>query len=151
MRKLSKILAVILTVGILAGIIAITAAASTPRENNLVPDVSAEYLETYSKDDFEDGTYDYQDPNKRWTNVQSMGNGQRAIWSIKGDSANKYMNFVANTASTSTLNTNGQVQWRPSNWNTEGDVLYDHDMTGKYDYLVVDYDFGTDSYKLQIG
>ncbi len=151
MRKLSKILAVILTVGILAGIIAITAAASTPRENNLIPDVSAEYLETYSKDDYEDGTFD------RWAQVQNMansltsGNSHRAIWSIKGDSTNKYMNFVANTASTSTLNTNGQIQWRPSNWSTSNAQLYDHDMTDTYDYLVVDFDFGTDSYKVQIG
>ena len=86
MKKLSKILAVLLTVGLLLGL-TLTQVFAATRTNNLVPGIESDYIENFNSDDFEDGAY----TGSHWANVQSFGDGgaNSANWEVVGDSTNK--------------------------------------------------------------
>lgn len=157
MKKLSRILAVLLTVGLLVGIIAVSAAASTPRENNLIPVVNGEYLEHFAKSttDFESDTVGDITTYSGWSGQQGGGDKTTLDWYIGGEKdgdayANKYMNYLhyaseseKNAANTSTV----QPYVKTGNWGTSDASCLDHDFTNAYDYLVVDFEIGTDRYK----
>ncbi len=155
MRKLSKILAVILTVGILAGIIAVTASADTSRTDNLIPVVNGDYLEHFSKSStsFEDDTVGDITSYSGWSGQQGGADKTTLDWYIGGEAGadgyvNKYMNFlhyVNDTKPTSTSTIQPFV--KTGEWSTTDDQVRDRDFTNAYDYLVIDFEYGTDRYK----
>ena len=103
MRKLTKLLAVLLTVCALAGIIAVSVSASSSasRENNLIPVVNGEYLEHFAKSttDFEEATVGNITTYPGWSGQQGGADKTTLDWYIGGEEVggeyvNKYMNFL---------------------------------------------------------
>ena len=157
MRKLTKLLAVLLTVCALAGIIAVSVSASSSasRENNLIPVVNGEYLEHFSKSatDFESANVGNITTYPGWSGQQGGADKTTLDWYIGGESVdgeyvNKYMNFLhyvndTAPASTSTI----QPYIKTGDWGTSDATCLDRNMVGAYDYIVVDFEYGTDRYK----
>ena len=144
MKRFSKILAVLLTVGVLLGMVALVTSAEE-RENNLLPDVSDTLYENFRNNNFT--KQDGKDVWGKWTCVQYGGNGEAAIWQTRtSDDGNQYFSITYNPKPPATSNANsGQVQLKVSDWSTTDALVKDHDLNG-YDYAVIDFEFGFDEY-----
>ncbi len=109
------------------------------------------------------GTYDYEDYENGETTSGTWSGGQElpgllnynknAVYAAPN--GNHYTalrrDFNKSAASISHNGSNGYIEWRLSKWgNSETDYRI-ADMIYTYDYTMVDLDFGTDSYKLQVG
>ena len=145
MKKLVKIFSLIMTVCLLCGIIAVAVSASAPNAGSsnqlVIPAVTDENGVLIS------GNYAYNDGTN--LNGWSYGNGGGPGLTTC-DTSKGYINFRHKVTTTTAKNTAPYVEWDLSTGYHDTNGMYKMNLRN-YSYAVVDFDYGTDSYRMQIG
>ena len=145
MKRITKLFAVLLTVGLLCGIIAVVAGAApyaVSSENQLViPAVKEDGV-------LVSGNYAYNDGTS--TSGWAQGNGGSSTYTTWGTSKG-YFNLRQNLAKTTPGSASAPyIEWNLSDGNHNTAGMYKMNLRD-YGYVAIDLDYGTDSYKVQIG
>ena len=145
MKRLTKLFTLLLAVCLLCGIVAIATSAvySVDSQNQLViPAITDENGKLIS------GNYAYNDGTSTagWTNGNAGGSAY-----INHDTSKGYINFTQKLSQKVGGHTSdAYVEWNLSAANHDTNGMYKMSLTD-YGYAVVDFEYGTNAYKAQIG
>ena len=156
MKKFSKILAVILTVCLLGGMIAVmssAAPATIDPENQLVIPSNGSGSDLVSGN-FAHNDYEADGAGRDWVGAHMLPEftyaGTNAI--VNDENGNSYYSVRRDNSKTGNNNgTTGYLEWKLSAWNNNASSYKNNNMVGRYDYNVFDVDFKTDAYSVWVG
>ena len=147
MKRMAKIFSLVMTLCLLCGIVAIAVSAATPNaanSNDLVPidkvtDDEGNFL--YGNFAYNNGTH-----TAGWNGGNGGGNSY-FLW----DTSKGYINFRQNTAQTTAGHQNAPyLEWKLGTGGYTASTMYNM-MLRNYGYATLDLEYGTDSYRVQIG
>ena len=160
MKKFSKILAVLLSLTIVVGMLAMFVSAEESTAYVIDSGNQLVVVPVKDGDTLVSGNYawqDWEDPNAKpeFAFNQQMGDfaytGANAILT-NPQTGNRYLSFRRNLGKTTYNNgVGGYIEWNTGDWAASADSYTKGNMIGTYDYAVIDFDYGVDRYSMQVG
>lgn len=160
MKRFSKILAVLLSLTIVVGMLAMFVSAEESTAYGIDPNNQLVVVPVKDGETLVSGNYAWQDWEDSAAKPEFAFNQQMGEFAYTGANAiltnpetgNRYLSFRRNLGKTTYNNgVGGYIEWNTGDWSADAAGYTKGNMVGTYDYAVIDFDYGVDRYSMQVG